>query len=104
MSIHFAAARTRQSTAIARALAMPRYREAANDNAHGFTRDSLLRASLKHFAEHGLAAAERARENAERAFFSGDRETYQHWLEICRALDRRMAAAITARKHGAIPG
>jgi hypothetical protein len=98
MSLRFAAALSGECTVLSRALVRPRARDAVNDNAAGFTRDTLLRAALKHFAEHGLAAAERARENAERAFFAGDRDQYQHWLEICRALDRRMAAAISARK------
>lgn len=98
MTIRFAAANRGESLAIARALTVPRTRHAANDNASGLTRDGLLRAALKHFAEHGLAAAERARENAERAFFAGDRDGYQYWLEICRALDRRMASAVDARK------
>ncbi|MDP3907440.1 hypothetical protein [Novosphingobium sp.] len=69
---------------------------AANDNA-AETHDVLLRDALKHFARHGLRAAEVARQNAERAFFAGDRQSYRHWLEICRALDRRMAIACHAR-------
>ncbi len=74
---------------------------AANDNAHGFSNEVLLRAALKHFAEFGLGAAEQARINAERAFFAGDRADYQWWLEICRAVDRRMAAALAARRKAA---
>ena len=72
---------------------------AANDNpaAGDVARDVLLRDALKHFARHGLRAAEVARQNAERAFFAGDRPAYRHWLEICRALDRRMALACHAR-------
>lgn len=71
----------------------------ANDNNHGFSNQVLLRAALKHFAEFGLGAAEQARLNAERAFFAGDRAGYDWWLEICRALDRRLAAAIAARRQ-----
>lgn len=56
--------------------------------------DAMLRAALRHFAVHGLAAAQRARRQAETAFFAGDRPAYQWWLGICRTLDRRMAAAI----------
>lgn len=97
MTIRFAAAARGESVTIARALTVPRLRLAANDNASGLTRDGLLHAALKHFAEHGLAAAERARENAERAFFASDRDGYQYWLEVCRALDRRMASAVAAR-------
>jgi hypothetical protein len=64
----------------------------ANDNTVDRESDALLHAALRHFAEHGLAAASRARKQAETAFFSGDRRGYHWWLEICRALDRRMAS------------
>ncbi|MBO9516704.1 MAG: hypothetical protein J7493_01410 [Porphyrobacter sp.] len=62
-----------------------------NDNGRDDQSDALLHAALRHFAEHGLAAAHRARKQAEAAFFAGDRQGYAWWLEICRALDRRMA-------------
>lgn len=97
MTIRFAAARSGDITAIARALTVVPCREAANDNGDaqgGFPRDPILRAALKHFAQHGLGAAEQAHRNAEKAFFAGQREDYRHWLAICRALDRRMADAI----------
>jgi len=68
----------------------------ANDNGTG-TSDATLHAALRHFAEHGLAAAQRARGQAEAAFFAGDRQSYQWWLEVCRTLDRRMAAAVDFR-------
>lgn len=70
---------------------------AANDNDSGCGREKLLRDALKHFARHGLGAAEAARTEAERAIRAGDRLGYDHWLGICRALDRRMAAALAAR-------
>ena len=73
------------------AIALP-----ANDNG-GSAGDAVLHAALRHFAEHGLAAARRARSQAEAAFFAGDRQGYQWWLEICRALDRAMAREIDAR-------
>lgn len=69
-------------------------RRAANDNAARIGHDAVLRDALKHFARHGLAAAEVARQEAERAFFADDRRSYDHWLSICRTLDRRMAAAV----------
>lgn len=53
--------------------------------------EHLLRAALRHFAEHGLGAARAARKQAERAFFAGDRKAYDHWLAITRTLDRRLA-------------
>lgn len=101
MTIRFAPARNRDDAVLERVLTVPAWRDAANDNGDGLTRNALLRATLKHFAAHGLAAAEHARENAEQAFFAGDRAAYRHWLEICRALDRRMAAAVAARTPAA---
>lgn len=98
MTIHFAAARPPHPL---RALQHPRVRigGAANDNgAPGHSAE--LRAALKHFAQHGLGAARVARENAEAAFFSGDRGEYLHWLTICRTLDRRMASALERSAAG----
>lgn len=95
MPNHFAAARhplfrlvnpVRRSRIIGRA---------ANDNGN-FGHSAELRAALKHFAEHGLGAATVARQNAEQAFFRGDRQGYRHWLGICRTLDRRMATVLSA--------
>jgi hypothetical protein len=73
---------------------------AANDNQTELSRDGLLRAALRHFAEHGLGAAEQAQRNAEEAFFAGNRKEYRHWLDICRALDRRMADAVHFHGEG----
>ncbi|KLI63574.1 hypothetical protein AAV99_07360 [Aurantiacibacter marinus] len=53
-----------------------------------------LSAALRHFAKHGIAAAQNAREQAIAAGRAGDRQTFEWWLEICRALDRRMARGI----------
>ncbi|MBN9504523.1 MAG: hypothetical protein J0I69_00725 [Altererythrobacter sp.] len=68
----------------------------ANDNDNGgiHAGDAMLHAALRHFAEHGLAAAQWARQHAEAAGSAGDRQAYLWWLEICRALDRRMAAEL----------
>jgi hypothetical protein len=71
---------------------------AANDNSPDLIRNGLLRAALRHFAEHGLGAAELAQRNAEQAFFAGNRKEYRHWLDICRALDQRMAEALAFRQ------
>ncbi len=57
----------------------------------------MLRASLRHFAEHGLAAATHARAKAEAAWFADDRDAYRWWLGICRTLDRRMARDLAAQ-------
>jgi hypothetical protein len=103
MTIRFAAAR-RGDNLVRRALASARPSPAANDNGRGSDDDKLLRAALRHFAAHGLGAAEAARVNAERAFFAGDRGAYRWWLGICRMLDRRMAEAVAARGAAAHHG
>lgn len=72
---------------------------ASNDNDQEPASAAMLEASLRHFAVHGLGAARAAREEAERAFFAGDRARYQWWLGICQVLDRRMAR-IAAREFG----
>ncbi len=100
MSFHFAAARSAAHSPIARALAKKALARAANDNPgdnHGGggapgSQDLMLKAALRHFAEHGLGAAREARKQAERAFFTGDSQGYGWWLGVCRALDRRLAA------------
>lgn len=79
-------------------------RPAANDNLRDTGDDRMLRAALRHFAAHGLGAAEAARVNAERAFFAGDKREYRWWLGICRMLDRRMAEAVAARRPAANQG
>lgn len=66
----------------------------ANDNGPQRSEDMFPREALLHFAAHGLGAARAARRRAEQAFFAGDRETYHHWLEICRAFDRRLARGL----------
>ncbi len=94
MTIHFAAARTTEVSALVRFLTGSVPLSAANDNGAGIGGDKVLKAALRHFAEHGLAAAELACENAEEAFFAGQRDEYRWWMSICAALDKRMAAAV----------
>jgi hypothetical protein len=96
MTIRFAAANPAHNPVIARVLGAPLRLGAANDNGLGLCGDKLLKAALRHFAQHGLSAAEHARGLAEAAFFAGDREQYRWWLSICRTLDRRMADAVAA--------
>ena len=67
---------------------------AANDNGEAEVSDRLLYAALRHFAQHGLGAAREARNQAEKAFFAGDRAAYDWWNAICRTLDRRIAAQL----------
>ena len=73
----------------------------ANDNGASESGEAVLRASLRYFAEHGLAAATLARATAEAAWFSGDRDSYRWWLGICRTLDRRMARELAATTRDA---
>ena len=101
MTIRFAAAYRGGNPVIARALRPALLLRHANDNARNPADGRVLKAALRHFAEHGLSAAERARENAETAFFAGDSEGYRWWLSICRTLDRRMADAVAARRPAA---
>ncbi|MFC0687713.1 hypothetical protein [Novosphingobium clariflavum] len=72
----------------------PALPSAANQNSHD---ERMLADALRHFATYGLAAASRARTNAETARLSGDMQTCNWWLAICRQLDRRMADALAQR-------
>lgn len=102
MTVHFAAAQSPARSPIARILARPYARHAANDNprtsphigANSVFENQTVRAALQLFARHGLGAARQARTNAEDAFFAGDRAGYDWWLGICRALDTRVAAEL----------
>jgi len=101
MTIRFAVAVSRRPQyRLSRSQARRAIRQPANDDTGigGGTgpHDAMLHAALRQFAKHGIGAAEHARQQAERAFFKGDRETYQWWLGICRALDRRLATGLTA--------
>jgi hypothetical protein len=102
MSIRFAAAGTGESASVARVLSrraalspsMP-----ANDVDGGLAQDLLLRSALRHFARHGLGAAQEARNIALRAKAQGDNDQYRQWLGICRKLDRQIATRMIA-SHG----
>jgi hypothetical protein len=75
-------------------------RKAANDNGNAPTTDHLLHDALKHFAVHGLGAAQQARLEAKRAWHEGRHQEYRHWLEICRRFDPRMARGLATRLEG----
>lgn len=98
MTVHFAAARNANTSPVARVLTRRPIMRVANDNGHlsnGLGRDNpLMQAALRHFAQHGLSAAEEAKKSAEEAFFAGDREAYDWWVGICRTIDKRLAAEI----------
>jgi hypothetical protein len=93
MTVHFAASRSGNAP-IARILRRQSPVCADNDNGTSPENDRLLHEALRHFARHGLGAAREARRQAERAFFAGDRQTYDWWLDICRTLDRRLASSL----------
>ena len=96
MTLRFAAARPAALTfPFARTQVVRIAARAANDNEDEGQRDAVLRAALRHFASLGLAAAADARDKARTAHYTGRREDYRHWLGICRALDRRMAVALS---------
>lgn len=103
MSIHFAASRRHSGSALARHLHVPRGLRAVNDNYGADTPalidNPLLRATLEHFAAHGLGAAAQARHEAERAHGDRDQESYRHWTSVCRLLDREMAARLVRARR-----
>lgn len=101
MTVHFAAARCASASPLARVFSRRRVGTPANDNGGTNNDDVLLRAALKHFAKHGLNAALDAQSMAEDAFFAGDRQGYDHWLGVCRSLDRRLADALQKRRSNA---
>lgn len=72
------------------------WREAANDNGEPLHGHAALRGALLVFAEHGIGAAEVARQRAEQAWSAGEDSRFRHWLAVCRTLDRRMAARVLA--------
>jgi hypothetical protein len=96
MSIRFAAPPQAMSARLSEEQIRAFVRRPANDDLEAGADDAMLRAALRHFADHGLAAANHARRRAEAAFFAGDRDAYRWWLNICRTLDRRMARELVA--------
>ncbi len=104
MSVRFASAnhpvRRLGWRAAGRGLVAPALARAANDNgaatAGAARLDPVLTDALRHFAVHGLAAAETAVEAAADAVTRGDAEGQAHWLAITRMFDRRMAIRVRA--------
>lgn len=98
MPVHFAAARSANRSPVARALTRGTRPQAQNDNGEvaplRSSIDATMRAALRHFAEHGLDAANEARRRAEQAHFTGDSESCAWWTQVCRTLDRRVARAL----------
>lgn len=103
MSVRFASAnhpaRRLGWRAAGRGLIAPALARAANDD--GMPRgdgaaaarfDPLLEEALRHFAVHGLAAAEAAVDLAAEASRRDDADARDHWLAVTRMFDRRLAA------------
>jgi len=70
---------------------------AGNDNSGSHLENETLVAALRHFARHGLAAAEQAGARALSANDERDRDACLHWLAVCRQLDHRLADRLTAK-------
>ena len=102
MSLRFAAARTPAGSPMARVLARKPHARPANDNGDASlprpqTRiDGATRAALRLLASDGLAAADVACANAERARHAGDALSCAWWMEVCSALDPRLARRLAA--------
>ena len=98
MTIRYAAARPASAPVTLTRAALGRIsRSPANDNGSAARRDQVLRQALLHFAAHGLRAAQDAGERAAAAYAADDTGEYDHWLEICRALDARRARVLANR-------
>ena len=103
MSVRFASAnhpaRRLGWRAAGRGLVAPALARAVNDNGEmavgGVQFDPLLTEALKHFAVHGLAAAEAAVDLAAEAGARHDADARDHWLAVTRMFDRRLAARAT---------
>ncbi|WP_340589236.1 hypothetical protein [Erythrobacter alti] len=98
MSIRFAAAAKPTSVRMSPDRVRAIHTDAANDDGD-LVSQVFINAALRHFATHGLGAAQHARDQALAASEAGDRQTFEWWLEICRALDRRMARRIDPKNH-----
>jgi hypothetical protein len=104
MSVRFASAnhpaRNLGWRAARRGMVAPALARAANDNGErNDTRgqaqpqfDPILTEALRHFAVHGLAAAEAALDAAEHALARGDASAKDRWIAVTAVFDRRMAA------------
>ncbi|MGX7925237.1 hypothetical protein ACWPMX_01540 [Tsuneonella sp. HG094] len=98
MTIRFAAARSAVHSPIARALARRAHGRATNDNGDDvIANEAVFHAALRHFAAHGVGAARVALGEADKAQAEGDAQGHDWWMEICRTLDRRIAAGAMRR-------
>ncbi len=100
MSIRFAAPRSALRNRMDETQARTCCPMPANDNGARHTSETMLHAALRHFADHGLAAARHAFQQAQQAAEEGDEQAFSYWLEMCRALDRRMAQELDQQAIG----
>ena len=100
MTIRFAPSRRAGTNALTRTLGRSEAVANANDNRDPGAPviDGSVEAALRHFAEHGLAAARVARENAEVALANDDTGSYEYWQGICRMFDRPMAQQLERKR------
>ena len=111
MSIRFAPAnvpgRAPACSPIAKGLVRRAIERVANDNGYDAQakeeHDKVLRAALRHFAEHGMSAARTARAQAENALMAQDYQSFDWWLGITRTLDRRLADEIMRTRGHLLP-
>lgn len=102
MTVHFAAARSAAACSpVARVLSRRAPARHANDNGPASDRarladDLLLQQSLRHFALHGMNAADDAMRKAADALQAGDMANFRRWTDICGRFDRRAAARLGA--------
>ena len=97
MTIRYSAALPSVRNATPRGFGRVPVCHAANDNPRDVRNDPILRAALRHFADHGLGAAADARDRALTAHRAGDFAGYRRWLAICTKLDRRLASMVHPR-------
>ena len=71
----------------------------ANDNAAANPLDNaIVTAALRLFAQHGLASAQRAVENAESCFWANDPLGHKWWMAVLRQLDNNLVASTQGRE------
>jgi hypothetical protein len=97
MTIRFAGARVKGRSPVSAWRCHSAPMCAANDNNASHLTDETLIAALRHFARHGLAAAEHAGARAVSANRQSDRGECLHWLAVCRKLDQRLAERLCAK-------
>jgi hypothetical protein len=97
MTIRFAGARAEATSVIGAWRCRSAPLCAVNDNTWEPLGDTVVGAALRHFARHGLSAAEHAATHAASALCAGDRDGGLTWLAVCRQFDRRMADALAVR-------